>query len=529
MKIRDEIDFAARQKRISVQKKLEDDARLLTSVNKIVKKIINSKENNLGELIPPCKLSTEQVSGWWNYNHNGLPKELHFLLKLVKDGTTPVFCNISLLIEPSAPTVYVPVFYPQEAMHSAQLLSSLLLSADDNLNTDSLSDFFIKFSHALSNISYSVKINDVPIQGYLAEAHHSRKLMYIEDVTDIPPSEKVESVARYDERYLGMASVMYIPLEYNSELSPRKIGEQSYSRAVLMLWSPVPDFLDNSILEQKEHITKIFSEKLSWLGNIIHTMDTAFHENATRHISFLRTLSTLSRHLHPIDAEAFNSIFLSATHNLHDIVKLILKGEEEEKRWVRIDEFIKKFILTEDGLNNFLTGLGYDENELILEFENKAGEEYTHSVKGINSIINYLNSIVIMSRLRLSMKNAMTIATSPFDNMGLVRNTGERKYMDKFVKCKVILSDYYLSVRFYQVPTGDALKRLTEGDEGFRRYYALRRGISVPANRPGSHGLGVSLFSPLSSFTKVSRKLYLPPNGNELFDEVSFPIKQISQ
>lgn len=521
--------FPTAQKEAAIRNSLEEDWRVLISVKQCLSRELKENKVVAKLLLPEVSdIEVESVKDWWRFKK--LPKDYNFIYELISKGLYPIFFNISLLVESTAPTVYIPIPYRGLNESNASFKNICFLNINnnqvkfkENYDWDRISR---KFSHALCNLSYSVKIGDTPTCGYLAKAHEDRKIVYEPDVSlldDKESKDRLLSVARDDEKNFAMASVLYIPLEHKKILPLFKFKDKTFSKAVLMFWSPIPNFWKKGFAkpEDKEKIIHSLSDRLSWLGNYIQVKNTSNHANAVKHIGFLNLLKNHSAQLAPFDNERWEKVFKAAIHNLADLVSFIVKGEEDIGKRVLLKTFLKSLLLGQNSIVNLLNVKGkkskeYESKYFNLRFKNLNENYIKKDYWGEAGVIKFCEEIEITGRLKIGEKIGLQLAKSPFYNMD--------KFMDSFVKCEIILSKEYLTIRYYQIPTEDAKTKL-DGIDGFKRYYALRRGLSIPTTNPGDHGLGFALFQTLGTISKIHGRLYYSSDHRILYDEISFPIE----
>ena len=207
-----------------------------------------------GIAAPACELikreSRPGAMEWWNAKRGGLPTCVAFLEPFIRSPEPPVFAAVSLCMTSGAPTLYVPVPWLKARDGLEGYRETLWINAPNATNDNSLrsvdwSTAARAQSHALANISYAVRVGDRPTLGLLAHAHKTHEPYYVPDTWAEPGTAPagVRSVATEEERYLAMASVLYLPL--CDPLPPSEVLGSKHAAAVLMLWSPVPGYWDN--------------------------------------------------------------------------------------------------------------------------------------------------------------------------------------------------------------------------------------------------------------------------------------------
>lgn len=312
---------------------------------------MRENENSRRRLEPLLKhnynaYKPQETLSWWQDKR--LPTSLAFLKHAIEKGEQPVFCNISLYTLSSAPTLYIPVPYLRakdgfngfretiwlnapgwdQASKSQQTRLPEWMTSEINWENAAR-----EYSHAITNISYSVRVGDIPILGWLAQAHAGNCTIYIPDVRRLKERGGVKTVAVEEESYLGMASVLYIPLTHEKHLptytlDENELNDNEHAQAVLMLWSPLPHRWDsllkatpnNAVNEcswcsWKDDVVAPLGSNLRWLGGIISK------DKVDQHIEYRR----LSHVIKAINSWALDC---PATSGVKGYVNSLLHGLE---------------------------------------------------------------------------------------------------------------------------------------------------------------------------------------------------------
>lgn len=107
--------------------------------------------------------------------------------------------------------------------------------------------------------------------------------------------------------------------------------------------------------------------------------------------------------------------------------------------------------------------------------------------------------------------------------IGSQLKTNIEKYADAVTDMEITLSERYVTIRFNEQPTPNALEQLLHSDKGFRRYFAVRRGLAVPPLIPTNYGIEIALFSVVATMAKIHRRFHLSPDGVHCHDELAVP------
>ena len=235
--------------------------KLLSVEGKVLRSLLKEVRKQEQDLLPSLcgrndGVVPEEARAWWASRKGGLPESMRFLDSWLQAGLQPVFCALSFCFRSSSPTCYLPVPYMEVTQSAADFIDTLVLNGSDVPlpALDDIEKTARELSHALLNISYEVRLNDDPAIGYLAKAYKNPRSLYIPDVGVL---ESPVSAAQEEERFLGMASVLYLPVVGES-LPGIALDTGTHAPVVLMLWSPTPRRWDHLPKERDQDDKNVF-------------------------------------------------------------------------------------------------------------------------------------------------------------------------------------------------------------------------------------------------------------------------------
>lgn len=537
-------EFASQVRLEAAEAALNDDSRLLCRVVSTIQAIFKNSPDISAAIISKDNLaaSPEEALDWWITKKNGLPRSLEFLNQAIREGMQPVLCSISLYVHSSAPTIYVPVPFSRIAINQIHgFCDSTWLNPPENLShltgteQDDWERIASEFSHAVCNLAYTVRVDDEPLLGWLAKAHAKSMALYLPDVSQASEMDAgTLTTAVSDERFLGMASVMYIPLAWEDPLSlfSTKGRDAEYAQAVLLLWSPIPGRWNSlisaesrriarfamSLSSELGHIKHKLSKALSWLGDLIAKDE---HDQKKMDAQLLAFLYTLDRWSLDRSREVRQE-FLSLMHGMEALLTFI--REDSPSKPTPAQQWLHEIILSSRGLMRsletfwkrslrevpFLIDIWDTEKRIIRSFQSSLGTANAS-----------INRVPCNAFIPFEGKIALRIGVEPVSNL--------KKYAIDVTAVSVFISSAYATLRLTETPDAAAQKRLLGNKAGFLRYFALRRGLAVPAkyeNSGESYGIGLALFSLVATRARVYRKLYLSSDGEQCYVELSLPCER---
>lgn len=510
---------------------LEEESELQCSVLRRCRQILarhRAREDLLLQPNPHLDAAKQSRSYWAE-----APTEIVQLLwPSLMRGEQPVFAVISLLTTSTAHTVLAPVPYLQMRQGAKGLQSSLWLNAEFCGDLEADADLYESaarsLSHALTNISYSVWIEDEPDTGWLALAHASSKPVYIPDVRDLPSGREAnaESVATKEERYLGMASVLFVPLY--SEPPTKKTP----APAVLMLWSPVAGRWDRRLtnlsrMQPEAPAYRVDDEILgtAFLAELWEQFEwvelVAARDFSSRRRFDLQGINLVLALMRWRDQQ--NEIVRKAMgeflHHTHDPIKALTHSAAES---ASVRSAVKDLVSDRRGFVDVVLG-----GNLNLTQTN-----FTVSVSGQDSVVlslaeardqpNVLDGIIPADlTVRLDRSAARQVIASPAGNI--------IKYASALTAIRVDISKRFATFKYFETPN-DQSREAFDGAEGFKRYYAVRRGqsvapILVESQHEASQGLGLWLNRMLESRTGAAARLYISPDWKDWSTSVVFKLE----
>lgn len=492
---------------------------------------------------------------WWD-SGDGLPPSYAFLRPHFRAG--PVFASVSLHLAGAAPTLILPVPAVDLLRHGpAGLRRSVWVNAprSENLpgpdSPDAL-EFALAFSHAVTNTAMEVRVRDVPTGGWLARAHRDGRGLYIPDVRTVRDTSDVRTAAQSEERFLAMASVLYLPLDYEeirqyAEPVSGAIDPLIPSPAVLMLWSPVPRRWDHIVVDDGLGVRPVDKDGTAF--EIL--LDSARAQPTDPRWTLSPEVTPAFRWLDLVVALETKALrwaetqFLAPFFALH---RASLDGSKEDARrfWDRIGhgfgplaqslpdvartqdprittrEWVARLLHAKDGPISHLRTrwpvpevrahkigqarltlrmLGPGGMTAVIERETLA--EWPDVLDAVPSKIGCCPTRVVAQTARaLALELAKNIEA----------------YAERVTGIEIDITERYVVARYHLELKARARDQLAGNPLGFLRYFAVRRGIVVPtvestsdAMRP-SHGIGLALHSALSSRVGLYSALYISPD-----------------
>lgn len=474
------------------------------------------RESSLYELLSQRNdaVSGNKSLAWWQ-KRGGLPTSMRFLEGLLRKGTQPIFGVVSLCLRSSAPTLYVPLPYGvdlgEDAIQRALLVPQEAIQASAGGR---------EFSHAIANLAYSVRLNDDPRVGWLAEAHYTRRALYIADVDALGDST---TTAQDEERSLGMASVLYLPV-VSEAIRPVQLARGAHASVLLMLWSPVPGRWDHLRAKQykasrtvqtiKEAALqpKALADEFPWLGHELIKEDKT---HAVSDAQFLGVIFALDRCLKDCN-DSGREIRQRLMHGILDLNEALFTdaavGGTRLKDWLQ-----GRLSANAEPITTLKNGLGRSTDALPVELvTRRAGGR--HSRTGTLGQIQHLIHL-INADAHLGISEDLATAVLQEAASSIVAHG------QALIGVVIDVSPLYSAVSFKFVPQRDARSRLHGSDTGFKQYFATRRGLIVPSERPGRLGLGLALYTRVPSRFGIYRRLYVSPDGEKWRVEVAVPLQ----
>lgn len=458
----------------------------------------------------------QQVLEYWQTSSTPI---LDLFRPSLEGGDQPVFAAISLLTSYTAFTVFVPVPFNSARKDVANLADSLWLNSAFcrklEGSTDLLENTARSVSHALTNISYSVWIEDEPEAGWLAAAHASPQVIYIRDVGKLHANQEAaaRSVAWREEAALAMASVLYIPVYRD------KPSKAEPAPAVLMLWSPVPGRWDHCFTEDTpvmsagaralvSHLAlseKFFDElwrEFRWAPMVAARDATNYRRNELQSVNFMLSLMRWSGKQEGDVKEAIDEF-------LHHGNEPILSLARSNTETVSLKDWLADLVCDHRGfVNRVLAGPSLEETRLVLKQTNASDTDF--SISELQASPGKLSEAMHSNaHIALERSIARQIAAAPADNI--------IKYAESLEAITVSISHRFVIVDFVETPMESAKGALANGDVGFKRYFAIRRGLpvspfDVESQGQSSSGLGLWINRMLESRNGIATRLYVSPD-----------------
>ena len=503
---------------------------------------------------------------WWD---GRLPGEYEFLWQYMATG--PVFASVSLHLAGAAPTLVLPVPAHDLFRRGIRgLRRSVWVNCPPDADLPEAGEdsnaFACVFSHAIANTAMEVRVLDKPAAGWIAHAHLSRKGLYIPDVRAIADlsGAPARTAACEEERFLAMASVLYMPFdypkvrEYAEPLPGVTEGVDPPAPAVLMLWSPVPGRWDHlgaanegdAIRELVEGVwevkpsknagkdggwpyTPVIDEGFRWLDVEVAKEIKALRWAETQFLAPFIALHRAALHAGKKDHRRFVDLI---GHGFSELARSLpgLMGPTPDP--LRLGEWVARLVGAPDGPVAMLRVAWPEPWErkrriqsasLILRFEttdtprdlspNDWYGEHERPLKELPEGLGECATEVVAS-------TATALATELANNISA--------HAERILEIRIEITRRYVVAKYVLELSEEALSSLHGSEEAFRRYFAIRRGVVVPTaagssdRRQGGHGIGLALHSAVSSQTGVYSALYLAPGGAGAHATLAVPYKE---
>lgn len=522
---------------------LKEDSRVLDKLNGDIKKLNDDEESSISLLFKEIDKNdiNERTLKWWDKHQNGFQDSLSFIKRYVEQGAQPIFLNLSYYSLTSSQTLYVPTPYHACKKGFSGFAKTVWVNAPERQAREETNWEFAArdFSHACSNIPYSVRIGDKPTVGWLTKSHETRQAHYIPDVENIYREEtptKVFSAAKADQPYLGMASVLYIPLAGGriKPIRPDLSSSGNHARAVLMLWSPIPnrwDYLmdpswqvydDARVLYKSDGclISDAAYQRLGWIEDMIARDSSNQVWREAEYIDLAKSVLDLPKD----SGTEFEDKIEKAFHGLGGIITALDKGRSD------------KYCYLPD-IVSYLLDSGGKKEESVFDFlsSNRKLRDDTSYVlylrgvracKGRRDVCDYTNEHLSNGVVTLEESATKKALREP------IRNVSE--YSVYIKKVEIYISDKSLTIRISEKPKDHVRDFLIGGSKQFKNYYASRRGIPTKrvsgGERKGTSGLGMSMYSAIAERVGVFNRFYISPNeGIKCYALVSLPKISLSK
>lgn len=531
---------------------LNEDAMLQVRVAALVRQCIDDAQRKARCSIPPIlkhndKAATAQETlAYWR-KAGECSALVRIFQPMLEAGAQPVFAAISLRVSSNDPTVVVPVPYLTPGRGAARIRDHFWINPEEcgaaafRPSRQDTECAIREVSHALTNISYSVRLDDEPKVGWLSRAHTEGTPLYFPNVSGLAderlnargrkrlPQGYVHSAASREEPYLGMASVLYIPL-----LDPD--AKPQAARAVLMLWSPVPgrwdgcfkstapalggsalEVRDLSSREMRRHIWDHFH----WLEYAAAKDDTTLHRAELQILNFMSVMLRW----HDGQTENVRSAFSEFFHGSSALLDHFKDAPYDHT--TRVVDWIDELLHGGSGFQYLLrrrwqkAKISEDLDHLPIKLRLPNGQIKTFKLNETPEVGVLAPYVDKNAKILLADYTATYIGGEPVDNIA--------KYAEALEGITITLSEKFISLRFLERPILRHMQRLVGSDRSFRRYYAIRRGLAIspPVSRSGralGHGLGYWLFRVFAARTKVWRKLYVSADGKVCHTDLVVPL-----
>ncbi|MEQ1853784.1 MAG: hypothetical protein HOP13_20775 [Alphaproteobacteria bacterium] len=446
---------------------------------------------------------------------------------LLIEGEQPVFASISLKTVSAGPTVYVPVPYGILDSGVETLRDSLWINAGQRrleVNAIDLESVLRTVSHAFTNISYSVRLDDGPRFGWLAFAHTENQAIYIPDVlaagTHQPP--EVISESTFEEPFLGMASVLYLPIDIGTQTS-------ATAPAVLMLWSPVPkrwDGIFQTASQESQFAVADFdgapraalTKSMDWLEDVLERDQSEIDRTELESLSLIMALHDWVSRQDPTIQAAINEFFHSSTALLKELER------DDADTSCSVREVARDLIKSPGGfivrlekkwdrtLGNKLI------NVAVLGLENENRDKSASIAAATRDDADLMDVIPAEARIGIDRKAAKLLARRPCHNIAA--------HAEDLLGVKVLVTDKFLTLRYQEAPKLDRKARIIGSQAAFHRYFAARRGLMVPQISEDNEGggLGLWLYRVVALRRNIFIRLYVSPSGENWHTDVVIPL-----
>jgi len=468
---------------------------------------------------PAAADASETISYWKNRQNGAGSPLLEYIAPLIERGEQPVFASISFCISAESPTNFVPVPYTQAIESFTRFRETLLVSSHEvDHNFDDIvsrQNAVRTLCHALANISYSIRLDDDPIEGWLGAAHAKRACIYHPDVTSLEGAPDIRTAAESEEPFLAMASVLYIPICPPDQTDP--------APAVLMLWSPCPRRWDGVVtpmiegrIEEHDELCSLMWPSLRWMAVVAAREFSNLRRTELELIAYFLAMQEwagmqgveVRRHF-----DRFN----------HSTGRLLSNLTSQEQAKVNLREWTKAVLTSANGVIAAINNLapeddpGFSPRALLdtpVIIKASVGDVAT-TIRALKNEPARLDPFFSDERyIALDEAAACNIGAEPAHNIA--------KYAARIERILVSQTNGYATISIEEEPRSPTT--LTGTEEAFVRYYAARRGLAqIPADSKPSDGTGIGhwLFRILSDHVGVFSKLHTSPLGGKVTSVVS--------
>lgn len=492
------------------------------------------------QLLPECvtQWSPEGVEGWWA-KRQGLPRELEFLRTAVRAHHAPLLTSVSMCLSGQEPTLYVPV--PWAATSAASLddaRACLWYNAPVEFADAQSIDWATSLrsiAHAIANLSYAVRLGDSPVRGWLAYAHQCGRLVYlpdtklIEGTIKLDDGQMVHSVGTDEERYMGMASVIYLPLS-SSQIPMTTVVDRLYASVVLMVWSPIPHLWDGTLDSTCQVQSLALHEKYAVpLGAVFrllrHDVVRRAAELARSDADVLSIVTSLQARVKDGPAPLW-PLWQTTMHGLERLLDFALDREDSSNALA--EEWLADFFEHPNGACQTLASQFPNVRELDLSVADlRAAERPTPFTTHIRNWRALLRPMLQGAKLPLDVAAAQLLCAEPVRNIKL--------YCNSLDMLKIDISESYITIVVVTTLRKESMRQLvpqpgksdSAADFVFRRYYGSRRGLPLWRS-DGKHSedvsLGMFLHGHASRRFGVFHRLYVSPDGSSSRVIIGMPL-----
>lgn len=526
----------------AIQASLEDDSLLQRRIAELCRTCFGRAPKEQKFQLPELFEGNANAAGVEetidHWAHRGRSSALWKLMQpVVTTGAQPVFAAVSLMVRSTDPTVLLPV--PFLCTRNVRDFRRYFWINADKRDQETfrpsraeLAGAVRDISHALSNISYSVRIDDEPSVGWLAAAHKSSNALYFPNVEEArPPVGETYSAATREEPHLGMASLLYIPL-----LKPSR--ETGHSRAVLLLWSPVPRRWDRCFYDctpdpaapaaikigdfEQGVLRNRICRHFHWLEHVIARDDSAQHRFELQIHNLVLKIRSWQDRQNALVKDAVDELL----HRVGPLLKYIVDEEHDDS--TAVAKWFEDWLFGNSGFLNVLRSRWMKDkrisklNATSVRIKTLAGQQTFPCASAVSKDIIY-ESFPENIRVPFDSTVSAYIQVEAVDNIS--------KYAEVLHSISIITSSRFVIVRLLESPKKRDLIRLQGSDSAFKRYYGIRRGLAVaPRGVEGQgaigQGIGFWLYRVFAAKTKVFRQFYISPEGNVCHTDLVLPLKR---
>lgn len=476
---------------------------------------------------PVANWSPESVHTWWE-KRDGLPPALEFLQIAMQAHHAPLLGSVSMCLSGPEPTLYVPVPWTAASVANLQEARACLwYNAPKRLVTVQTIDWATSLrsiAHAIANLSYAVRLGDSPARGWLAYAHECGRLIYLPDTQAIEGTTEVSgqlvhSVGTDEERYMGMASVIYMPLS-SRDIPEAEVLGRPYSSVVLMVWSPIPHLWDESldsthvvqdVVMHKKYVAPL-NGRFRLLG---HDVVRRAAEAARAETDVLSTVTTLQARI----KDGPPGLWPAWRRTMHDLQGLLdLEFVREAPSSVLASEWLADFFKGPNGACQTLASAFPDFLEVTLRAADlRTGRQATEHAAHIAEWSDLLLPMIERATLPFDVAAARLLCAEPVKNI-----TDHCVSIDDL---KIDVSQNYITIVLATTLKDESERQLfsrtgsrdSTADAVFRRYYGSRRGLPLwhsAAEHPEDLSLGMFLHGHVSRRFGVFHRLYVSPDAS---------------